>query len=467
MHTFIGRKSELKALEKEYERKSSFVVIYGRRRVGKTTLIKEFIKDKKALYYLAAKEMESENLKSFSKALAGFTGQGYFENIRFSDWESAICAFCDYKPTEKKVLIIDEFQYLAEVNPGFVSVFQRIWDEVLSKSNTMVIICGSLISMMLKEVLSYSSPLYGRRTAQIRLSPLKFYEMKEHFCDMCFEELVKLYSIAGGVPKYIELLVNRHSIDENVENEVFSKQGFLFEEPTFLLEKEVKETVSYFSIIKVIAAGHHKLGNIAGALELKTSQITPYLKTLMDLDIIEKQLPVTEKNPEKSKMGLYYIKDHFIEFWVKFVSPYKSELEIENMAPALKRYHENFVDTHESYVFEEISRETIRNLCMNGTIPFDLQKIGRFWNNNTEIDVCVLSDDGQKVLLGECKFHEQPIDAEVYFELQKKAETIEVFKDKNIVYAIFSKSGFTERLRELAKGNPALFLIDNGERQAY
>lgn len=462
MEAFIGRKSELASLEKEYRRPHSFVVMYGRRRVGKTTLIKEFMKGKEALYFLATKEIESENLKNFSGCLARFTGQSYYENIKFPDWENAVRAFCDYKPETKKILVIDEFQYLADVNKAFVSVFQRIWDEVLSQSNVMVIICGSLISMMLKKVLAYKSPLYGRRTSQIRLSPLRFSEMQEFFPEMEFEELVKLYSTTGGIPKYIELYFEENSIDRFVEEEIFSKQGFLFEEPTFLLEKEVKETISYFSIIKTISFGNHKLGNIASSLEMSTSQITPYLKTLIDLDIVEKRLPVTEKNTEKSKMGLYYIKDHFIDFWFKFVSPYKSELEIENTAPAIKRYKENFVDSHESYVFEEISKETIRMLCKNGYVDFPVLKIGKYWNNNTEIDVCVTSDEEDRFILGECKFHDKPVDADVYFNLQGKAEKLKEFRDKKILYAVFSKSGFTKRLMDIAMENESLMLINNG-----
>lgn len=463
MKEFIGRKNELETLKREYKRNKSFVVIYGRRRVGKTTLIKEFIKDKKALYFLAAEQIESENLKAFAGSLSRFTGQSYMENIRFENWEAAFSAFAEYEASEKKILILDEFQYLANINPAFVSVFQKVWDEILSQKNIMVIICGSLISMMLKNVLSYSSPLYGRRTAQIRLSPLSFYEIRNYYNDKSFCDAVKLYSITGGVPKYIELFSNDLEIDENVKNEIFSKYGFLFEEPTFLLEKEVKETVSYFSIIKSIAVGNHKLGNIASFLEMNTSQITPYLKVLTDLDIIEKELPVTEKNPERSKMGLYYIKDNFIEFWFKFVAPYKSELEIDNLEPALKKYRENFISSHESYVFEQISKETLRKLCKDIFEDFEVQKIGRFWNSNTEIDVCAASVNPEKFILGECKFYSKEVDADVYFDLKNKATETKEFKNKDIKYVIFSKSGFTERLIDIADKNKDLYLVNKDE----
>ena len=457
MKDFIGRKSELEALEREYERANGFVVIYGRRRVGKTTLIKEFVKNKNALYFLAAEQLETENRKAFLRVLADFTGQSYLENAVFSDWESVFEVLAQFKPDEKKVLVIDEFQYLVSVNKAFPSVFQRIWDTILVNKNIMVILCGSLISMMQKQVLSYNSPLYGRRTAQIRLAPLKFYELYEFYPTKTFEEMIRLYSVTGGVPKYIELFDNKLSLADNIRNEIFSKQGFLFEEPTFLLEKEVSETVSYFSIIKTIAAGNHKMGAIAGALGLKTTQITQYLKTLTELEIIEKRLPVTENNPEKSKLGLYYIKDNFIEFWFKFAAPYRSELEIDNINAALKKMETNFTDSHVSFVFEEVSIETLRKLFSD-----NIQRAGKYWDNKHEIDVCALMDDGG-YMIGECKYHDKPVDADAYFDLQKKVQDIQAFAGAEITFVIFSKSGFTNRILELSEKTSSLLLVNNGE----
>lgn len=463
MTAFIGRKSELEALNREYKRDNGFVVIYGRRRVGKTTLIKEFIKDKDALYFLATEQIESENIKSFVESFAGFSGQDYLSDVGFKRWESIFEAFAAYKPNEKKVLVIDEFQYLISINPAFASVFQKIWDTILTDKNIMVILCGSLISMMLNQVLAYKSPLYGRRTAQIRLSPLRFYELKEYYKNMQFDEFVKLYSVTNGVPKYFELFNNRLPLIDNIKNEIFRKQGFLYEEPTFLLEKEVKDTVSYFSIIKTIALGNHKLGAISTALELKGTQITPYLKTLMDLDIIEKRVPITEKNPEKSRKGLYYIKDNFIEFWFKLVAPFKSELEIENMKTALNKLKGNFIDNHVSFVFEEISKDTLRKLCAEEKIVFDFSKIGSYWDGQRQIDICAIDEENKICLLGECKFLEKPVSADIYFELLKKAEQIAELKNFSIAYAVFSKSGFDKRLIDIAADNKNLYLINEDE----
>jgi AAA+ ATPase superfamily predicted ATPase len=459
MKNFIGRTNELATLEREYKRKNGFVVIYGRRRVGKTTLIREFIKDKKVMYFLATEELEQGNMQSFVDGLARFTGQSYLSDAKFNSWEKLFEIYINYEPNEKKILVIDEFQYLINVNSAFTSIFQRVWDTILQDNNVMVILCGSLVSMMKTHVLSYSSPLYGRRTAQIRLAPLRFLEIYD---GNDFEKSVKRYAVTGGVPKYIELF-DELPLIENIQNEILSKDGFLYEEPTFLLEKEVKETVSYFSIIKAIANGNHKLGQISGVLEMKGTQITPYLKTLIELGILEKQVPITEEFPEKSRKGLYFIKDNFIDFWFKFVAPYKGELEIGNVGLALEKLNKNFIDTHVSYVFEEVSKEILMNLCNYKKIPYHFSKIGSFWDGGTQIDVCSIDNENKICLLGECKFYENPVPADVYFDLLEKVKGKKEFKDYNLIYAIFSKSGFEPRLLELAQGNDKLILIDKTE----
>lgn len=472
MKKFIGRNSEIKVLEKEYERESGFVVVYGRRRVGKTTLIKEFIKNKKALYFLATEEMEKGNMNRFADVLAEHTNQPFLKNANFTDWESLFKVFASYKPEEKKIIVIDEFQYLVNVNSAFPSIFQRIWDEVLKEHNVMVILCGSLISRMLTHVLSYSSPLYGRRTAQIRLSPLKFVDLLKNQLQkevqnpkelQSFEELVETYAITGGVPKYFEFFDNRKGLMENIKEEILSTNGFLYEEPIFLLEKEVRELVSYFTIIKSLAAGNHKVSQLAGDLQLSSSTLSPYLKTLMDLDLVEKRVPITEKQPEKSRKGLYFIKDHFIEFWFRFVYAYKGELELENRAYVVEKLNKNFIDNHVSFVFEDISRDVLAMLCKDGEIPFTPSKIGAYWSSNIEIDVAAIDEEHKEMILGECKYRKMPIDQDVYFQLKEKALKMVDGKEYLKRFVIFSKSGFTDRLLEIAKQDDRLVLVDKAE----
>ena len=464
---FLGREKEILDLEKEYARDGGFVVIYGRRRIGKTTLIKQFIKSKTAFYFLATKEVESQSMKRFAGVIARTTGNSVLQKAAFSDWLDLFQAVADYKPNEKKVLVIDEFPYLVKVNDSFPSILQNAWDEILKDSNVMLILCGSLISMMKKHALSYESPLYGRRTAQMRIAPLPFTTVYENQ-KLSFEEAAEQYSITGGVPKYMEFFSDGQPLYEQIKENVLSKNGFLYEEPNFLLTDEVQVPTNYFSIIKVIADGNRKLGTIAGILGLETSALTPYLKTLSELGFIEKQVPVTEKNAEKTRKGLYFISDNFLRFWFRYVYPYKGELELDNTQISLDELDKDFKEKFVAFAYEDICKEIFARLCSDKAIDFTPSKIGSYWLNdksgNTQIDVMAVDTVNKRLFAGECKYHNQPIDADVYFELVKKvdnsSEIKSAFKDYTVIYGVFSKSGFTSRMTDISNSNPNLFLIN-------
>lgn len=461
MKSFLGRKAELQKLSSEYNRESSFVVMYGRRRVGKTTLIKEFIKDKKALYFLSTSELEINNRNRFIKSIADFTGMPYLKNSNFDNWYDIFEIIVNYQPEEKKIIVIDEFQYLVNANPSFTSIFQRIWDHILKDNNIMVILCGSYISMMTTQVLHYSSPLYGRRTCQMKLKPLKFTEIKEGFRNLRFNELVSLYAVTGGVPKYLEFFDNNLGIFENIKNEILDKNGFLYEEPTFLLQKEVRETMTYFSMIQTIADNNHKLSKIASALEVPATKLTPYIKTLMDLSLVEKRVPVTEKNPSKSKKGLYYIEDNFIEFWFRFVYPYKSELEMENIQYVVDKIKNNLIDNHVSFVYEDICREQFVN--QSSELGFIISKIGSYWDSKVEIDIVAIDNDNKKLIVGECKYLNKPMKDSVFYNLIEKADSIKGYDDYDKVYVLFSLNGFEDRIMNINKTRNDLILFDNNK----
>ena len=464
---FLGREKEILGLEKEYARDGGFVVIYGRRRIGKTTLIKQFIKSKTAFYFLATKEVESQSMKRFAGVIARTTGNTVLQKAVFSDWLDLFQTVADYKPGEKKVLVIDEFPYLVKVNDSFPSILQNAWDEILKDSNVMLILCGSLISMMKKHALSYESPLYGRRTAQMRIAPLPFTTVYANQ-KLSFTDAVEQYSITGGVPKYMEFFSDTQPLYDQIKENILSKNGFLYEEPNFLLTDEVQVPTNYFSIIKVIADGNHKLGTIAGILGLETSALTPYLKTLSELGFIEKQVPVTEKNAEKTRKGLYFISDNFLRFWFRYVYPYKGELELDNTQISLDELDKDFKEKFVAFAYEDICKEIFARLCSDKAIGFTPSKIGSYWLNdksgNTQIDVMAVDTVNKRLFAGECKYHNQPIDADVYFELVKKvdnsSEIKSAFKGYTVIYGVFSKSGFTSRMTDISNSNPNLFLIN-------
>ena len=456
---FIGRELELQALETNKEH--SFVVLYGRRRIGKTALIHEFIKKKSALYFLATEETEQQNMKRFSASLASFAHKEFISKANFNDWIELFRIFADVPSDNTKILVIDEFQYLVNTNPAFPSIFQKAWDEVLSKKNIMVIICGSYINMMTRQVLSEKSPLYGRRTAQIRLAPLSFWEIYQHYTDKTFSELVELYAITGGIPKYMEFFDNSLSVIENISRSVLNKNGFLYDEPAFLLNKEVKEPVNYYSIMRIIAEGNHKLSAISAAMQVNGYQLVPYLETLRNLYLLERRTPITEKNPEKSRKGLYIMKDIFMKFWFQFVFPYKGELELGNLNFVQERLNNHFVDNHVAFVYEDICRNIFSELCKQKQIDFIPSRIGSYWNKHEEIDLVAVDETNKRIFVAECKYYKdgKPVDVNIYAQLQKKSQ-IREFSGYDIVYGLFSKSGFSDHLKEISVNNRELVLIN-------
>ncbi len=468
---FIGRQNELSKLNAEYNRNSGFVVIYGRRRVGKTTLIKEFLKEKIAFYFLATEELESQSMKRLAGVVARTTRNDLLQRAAFTDWLDLFQTIAQYRPEEKKVLVIDEFPYLVKTNPAFPSILQNAWDEILKDSHVMLILSGSLIGMMQKHALSYDSPFYGRRTAQIRLLPLPFTDVYAAQ-ELSFTEAVEQYSVTGGVPKYLEFFEDGRELTQQLVETALSKNGFLYEEPYFLLKNESMTAVNYFSIIKAIADGIHKLGKIASVLGQETSALTPYLSTLADLGFVEKQTPVTEKNPEKSRKGLYFISDNFIRFWFRYIYPYKGELELDNIQIVLDELQKDFITKYVAFSYEDICKDIFAYLCRSGAVDFVPSRIGSYWLNDyegdTQIDVMAVDNQHKLVFAGECKYHVKPVDAPVYFELKEKVtnsrEIFRAFPGYEVIYGVFSKSGFSPRLTDIAKENASLLLIQENHR---
>lgn len=463
MEKFIDRKKELEFLNKEYQKKeSSLVILYGRRRIGKTSLIKEFGKNKDIIYFLATEESEKQNIEAFQKLVAENLKNTLLLSMQVKDWEILFKQIAENSTKNKKVIVIDEFQYLGKINVAFPSIFQKIWDEILKDKNIMVILCGSLINMMESQTLNYNSPLYGRRTGQIKLKQIPFENYKEFFNYKITEkELIEKYALTGGVPKYIESFKEKKDIYEEIKENIMNKQSYLYEEPLFLLRNEVLEVGSYFSIIKSIAAGNRKLGNIASNLSVSPTSLSKYLQTLIKLDIIEREVPVTESNPEKSKKGQYKIKDNFIAFWFQFIYPNKAFLEIEKDNIVLSKIKENFIDNHVAYVYEEVCKEKMWNLNASGKLGITFDKLGRWWNNQEEIDLIGINqENGKDIIFGECKFYTNKLmDSKIYYKLKEKAKLVEWNKEnRKEKYILFSANGYTEELKKLAKTKEDLIL---------
>lgn len=459
MAQFVDRKSEIATLEKEYAKKeASLVIVYGRRRVGKTTLLSEFIKGKKAMYFLATQESEALNRAAFQEKAAAFTKDPVLSETSMDKWDTIFRLIVSCEWDEKPILIIDEFQYLGKTNPAFPSVFQRIWDEILIKTPVMVILCGSLVSMMVSQTLSYNSPLYGRRTAQIRLKQIPFSYYRDFYGGLSRREQIERYAVTGGVPKYIESFADCEDIYTGIEKNILDRTGYLYEEPHFLLQQEVAEVGSYFSILRAIAFGRTKLAEIACFMETKATDLTRNLKTLTELDLVRREVPVTEENPEKSKKGLYRITDYYIRFWFTLIYPNQGDVEQGQIAAVMDKVRKRFVTGHAALVYEDVCRE---ELSGKEGLPCHFSRVGRYWDKNTEIDIVGLNEEERTILFGECKYLSEAVDVDVFYRLQEKAKQVAWHRDdRREIYCLFSISGFSPRLWELSAGRDDLLLYE-------
>ena len=455
---FIGRNNELNFLNSQYsELVSSLVVIYGRRRIGKTALIKQFIKNKNSLYFLATEESDNENKKSFLTLISEKLKDPLVNKFQNLSWHELFKLVFSKGDNEKLIIVLDEFQYLTKAEKAFPSILQKIWDEYLSKNGCMVILCGSLISMMVSQTLSYKSPLYGRRTGQLKLKQIPFNQYDLFFSNKV--NLIEFYSITSGVPKYIEILQNEKNVKDAIEKHILSTSGFLYEEPVFLLERELGEIGTYFSIIKTIAAGNHKIGHIASRLQTKQSNMTKYLKTLIDMDILERRVPITEKNPEKSKKGLYFIKDNFIKFWFRYIYPNRAMIELEEKEYVLSKILSTFVENHTSFVYEDICLSHLADLNKRDELPFKLEKIGKWWAKDSEIDIVAFNESENSIVFSECKYTKKKVGTDLFIKLVDKSNHVNFNNDAKRYFILFSHSGFEKSILALADERQDLILI--------
>lgn len=464
---FWDREDELAFLDREYRQATSnLVVIYGRRRVGKTRLIQEFLKDKPAIYFLADQQLEVEQHRRFQAALGHFLADPLVSQLEFRDWDT-LFRYLEQRAdwSRKVVLVLDEFQYLARTNPAFPSILQRLWDEGLKERNICLILCGSLLGMMYRTTLSYQSPLYGRRTGQIRLRPLSFGDYAVCFPHLSFNERVAYYSVTGGVPRYVEAFIGPADLLAQIEANVLDRYGLLYHEPRFILSEEVTETTTYFSLLKTIAQGEHRLGKIAGRLQTPASRLSKYLSTLAELDLVERRVPVTETQPDKSKRGRYTITDPFFRFWFRYVFPNQGDLEVGHLEPVQLQLRDDF-NRYLSLAFEDCCRQFLWDLAQRGELPFRLQKIGGWWVKDAEIDIVALHEERREIVFAECKWSRRKVGTNILEDLQKKARRVPwQSHDRQEYFVLFSREGFTDNLIQVARRSDVI-LLSNGQRFA-
>ena len=443
---FVNRENELKVLNQEYEKKgASFTVIYGRRRVGKTALIREYIQGKPAIYIYLTERSLKDQLKQITYQIVEYTGKEYLKNVEFTDFEQLFQLLADHIDSRKLILVFDEYQNLTKLDKSFSSMLMKVWDLKLKSLDLHLILCGSVISMMYSETLSYSSPLYGRRTSNIHLKPLAFQHIGDFVKDASKIDLMNIYASFGTIPKYLELYDNSKNFLENIRDNILDKNSYLYQEVKFLLKEEINEPTTYFNILEVISDGETKIGKIGSKLNVPSSYLTRYLQKLADLDIVEKEVPITEKTPSKSKLGKYRIKDKFIQFWFYYVYRHYSYLEIGNVDYVIEEIKRTFNDKFVSFSFEDYVKELLTYNPIE-YLGFRPRNIGRWWNNSEEIDLVAIGDDAAAFI--ECKWRNQKVDYMVYNDLVRKSGYVSLPPDLKKEYVIFSKSGFKDNLEQ-------------------
>src|SRR3990170_8245621 len=402
LQLFVNRQHELRFLDEHYKTKAAeLVVIYGRRRVGKTEFTIHFSKNKPHIYFLADQRPEAELIQELKQRMSLYLQNESFAKLAIKDWIELFNEFTKWNKNTHTIIIIDEFPTLIETNRAIPSIFQKIWDQNLKNTSTMLILLGSSITMMETEVLNYKSPLYGRRTAQWKLEPLKIHQLKQFFPHYNLETLINVYACIGGVPAYLQKFNPQNSFWQNVQQKILSKGEFLYEEAEFLLREELREPRNYNIILKAIAQEAQTYGEILNKTSMDKSMLSKYTSVLEDLGFIKRTHPIgTIPKPRKTQ---YTISDNYLNFWFKYVFPNKTELEAGNSEAILSKIKQDY-GTYLGHVFEQVATELLTEMKTNHTLPFTFTAIGKWWFKNNEIDLIALDEEKQTATFIEAKW---------------------------------------------------------------
>ena len=455
---FVGRKAELEKLNEMFHSGNyECAVIYGRRRVGKTTLTKQFIQDKKAVYFLAREADGAVNLKGFSNDVYAVTEKRLKGNSFFADWEKAFDYIYNIAKDERLILVIDEYPYLAGGFRPISSILQAHIDNRLNAGKLFLILCGSSMSFMENQVLGYKSPLYGRRTAQFKITAFNFFESLPFLDGFEKEEKAVLYGITGGIPEYLIKINPNKTVADNIIDLFLTTSGHLYEEPSNLLKQELREPAVYNGIIESIAGGASTLSEIAGKCKFESNKCAKYLKSLISLGIVRKEIPITES---ASKKSIYLLDDMMFRFWYRFVFPNMSAVTSGlGRAVYIHEVHDE-LSAYMGPVFEEICKQFLIEEAKKDKLPFFIGKLGRWWGNNPiekrqeEIDILAFHKDN--AIFGECKWTNSPVDIGVLSKLQAQSKLLPY---KNNWFWLFAKRGFTDRLVKEAEVHDNVKLV--------
>lgn len=459
MNTFIARKNELSFLKERYESKNGqLVIIYGRRRIGKTETISHFCKDKNPIFFTCTQTEDSSQLKNFSNKILSFDIPQKKYISEFSNWEQAFLAIKDIpiSNNKKQILVIDEFPYMAKENSEIPSILQKLWDTEFKNLNLMIILCGSSMSYIEKQILSEKNPLYGRSTGIYKMLPMPYFDSIKFFQNWNNKDKILAHSILGGIPYYLSQFDDTKTLKENICSSILKKGSILYSEPEFLMRQELREPGTYNTIIQAIASGKTVFNEIQQLTMIEKGKLSVYLKNLTELGIICREFPIisSEKEKQNSQRGLYKIRDSFFRFWYKFIFPNFSSLEFGDWENIYNTIIEPQLNEYSSSPFEDICIEWFRVQNLNHKLPFIFTKIGRWWDKNVEVDIIATNEDKTQIISAECKFHNNVINSsELEKHLLKDLSSLKKKENAIIHFWYISWGGFTEQAKTFAQKN--------------
>jgi uncharacterized protein len=446
---FHGRTAELRLLDKLWASpKATLLILYGRRRVGKTRLLTHWMSRhaERALYWVAEPTSALDQLRSFSQALYNFNHPDTPAPLEFTyaNWEQALQQAASMAKEERLALLIDEFTYLLEVDPTIVGTLQKSWDHWLSKSRLILALSGSQMGLMQKQVLAYQAPLYGRATAQLKLSPLSFDITPAFFPNYSPAERVMIYAIFGGIPAYWERLDSSAPVIENVRAQLFTPNTLMQEEPRLLLQDFITDQHNYVGIMRAITQGSRTQNAISGRTGLPQGHVSKYLSVLRDTGFVERQVPATES--ERSRRGRYFITDPYLRFYYRFMATAQSQMALGVDQQMLRKIAAEMPAFIEETTWRELCREWVLRASAASELPVEVEAVGGDWKRNQSIDVVGLNPAKQHLILGRALWDKPPAELNVIQELLNQTASVVPKKGQwSVYYVAFSSAGWTEQ----------------------
>ncbi len=463
--SFVGRETELQLLDRLWARPdATLLILYGRRRVGKTRLLTYWLRQsdagktgqeqpiRRVLYWVAEPSSARDQLRSFSQAVYNFANPQAPapEDFTYANWQQAWQQVAALAQVERLGLLLDEFTYLLEIDPGIAGQLQNLWDQTLSRSNLFLVICGSHLGMMLRHTLSYQAPLYGRATAQLRLQPLPFGMTARYFPGFDADERVAIYAIWGGIPAYWERLDPAATLSDNIRHELLTANNLMQAEPRLLLQDFVNEPHNYVGVLRAIANDARTQGEIATFSGLAQGHVSQYLNILQDAGFVERRVPVTQG--ERTRLGRYHIVDPYLRFYYRFLASRQSQLALgiqEQSLAEIKRHLRDFIGAN---TWEELCREWLLRASAQQAVPVLVDQVGSAWTRAAQVDVVGVNSMAKTLVLGECKWGPDPSGRSVLTQLIAKTAEIVPSQGQWQVYHLgFARAGWTDASHAFAQ----------------